>query len=583
MEEGRDRNEGGLERQNGEEESEGVVGLVKSGDDDCRVEGQLNENVGGLGFGSDLIEGLFGEVSGDGGDGGFVPLGAENWGLSFDGGCLGDLFGEIGSGGREQGCVEEGSSQGLNPVNGDVILKRKVGRPKGSKNKKKSVVGTVAVGERLDQDGGVREGNGEGLSARKRGRPKGSKNKKKKGVEGQLLNGNVEGGDGIVGTPLLNGAREAEDEALSSKRKRGRPKGSKNKKKKNVEEQSQTENGKYGGDRIGSVAEVTGGAKVYENVESGLQIVSISRPEHGEVSLVGGTVDRGEVGGSENVSLKKKRGRPKGSGKKATKGNENMSEGISDATVLSGEDENLWPVVLNVEYGGLSKEVNNVCQTGSQDAGEKRNHRLLVGCSNKQNVGDGKEENGGGFYGNTLPKGLENCMPISVEAVMDAGKNGIQHSGRNETASSMKQRGRPKGSKNKRKGPSSEEENNRTLVRPKGSKKRVVLFGEALKRILLQKDQNQMDPAKMEEGNGSALIKDENVLNANETNVGQIETRMSTSDTNPNNVQKRGRGRPKKNFNVSENSGSVMSILLINFPVVSMCLLNSLQFTCYFL
>lgn len=109
------------------------------------------------------------------------------------------------------------------------------GRPKGSKNRKKNIV--AFQGKRtFDQSFGCDEDRGEVIGKRRgrRGRPKGSKNKKKKIVEGDVSNQflvAIEGERDMLPDQSL-GCDKEEAETIGQKSgRRGRPKGSKNKKK----------------------------------------------------------------------------------------------------------------------------------------------------------------------------------------------------------------------------------------------------------------------------------------------------------------------------------------------------------------
>ncbi|KAK1570713.1 hypothetical protein Q3G72_006092 [Acer saccharum] len=216
----------GLQKQHGvSEEDDSKGGGAKEGFFGAENGGQEFQVGGGvLGFGgSELMEGLFGEEGGDG-----------DLNLGGGGGGSFELFGEIESGNGGEG---ENNNQCWNhPVKNGDESKKKLGRPKGSKNKKKSSQVVVGV--------------------KKRGRPKGSKNKKKKILQDQFeLNGEenhgmgVEPGGGddeighmatmpseIVGIPwtVVVGEPMEANGMVRPKKKPGRPKGSKNKRQNNI-------------------------------------------------------------------------------------------------------------------------------------------------------------------------------------------------------------------------------------------------------------------------------------------------------------------------------------------------------------
>ncbi|KAH7543842.1 hypothetical protein JRO89_XS15G0029000 [Xanthoceras sorbifolium] len=592
-----------------------AVGVGFSGGENGGQEFQLGgvgsggcEN-GGLGFGgSDLIEGLFGESGEEGG--GLGPLGGGidsqfgevvvggggggngDWGLNFGGGGFGSfgfqgLFGETGSGnGGQSSCIQEET----------VKIKKKLGRPKGAKNKKKSS-GALEGSQDLNQVGGDRVVGDEIVSVKKRGRPKGSKNKQKKVLEGQVQETLP---DQIVTTGEINGAREGDNEIFSTKRGRGRPKGSNIRKKIISGEENQ-----------GMGCEVVAGDG------GGVETVRVLGSENGQsILVVGGEEDKGklfeasggEVGRNENGRPKKKRGRPKDFVKKkdiigagrlekkhrrpkgflkkkdiigAQKRIEPLSgDGIGQPKDMPGEivgsnSVNLWTALVGEQDREMPMEANCGCGAVTESFRPKKKLGRPKGAKNKkQNIGNGNEEKDGGFDGNVMPEGLEKGMTalvdeegrqIIVKAIdgdeaefVMAGPKDEQLSGGNEIVSSKKKRGRPKGSKTKKKCHTGKEENDRMPGRPKGAKnKRIILFGKALKRILLHKDQNQMDSAKMEKEKVIDLKKDAGVQIRDERDVSDIETKTNKLTTNSESVLKRPRGRPRKFCYLSENSESI--------------------------
>ncbi|KAK2992736.1 hypothetical protein RJ640_023249 [Escallonia rubra] len=109
-------------------------------------------------------------------------------------------FGKVGGG---LGFSGEGADTVSGGGGGNVSRKGKMGRPKGSKNKKK----------KLEMPGGIVDGSEVVKEKAKMGRPNGSKNKKKNLVEGVV------------------GSSDAVAGIVKKKDGRGRPKGSRNKKK----------------------------------------------------------------------------------------------------------------------------------------------------------------------------------------------------------------------------------------------------------------------------------------------------------------------------------------------------------------
>ncbi|XP_037495646.1 uncharacterized protein LOC105641053 [Jatropha curcas] len=246
------------------------------------------------------------------------------------------------------------------------------------------------------------EGNGvqdeEKLIKGKPDRSKGSKSKKK--IQGEALD---------QGSSIVDG-----HEMLSSKPKRGRPKGSKNKNKNSKGEENQ---GLYdhlviGND--GGVGTVFLGGLVSEKIDLF---------DGGEKKISGESTD-GCGRETENACRQDGCGWPEGSENNNKLGAEECAEGTSTAEMARRKDKERW--TKNEE--------------GNAGANEKQ---LLPGEIWGSNVSD---------IGIVTASGLENIM-TALEVVKDEemlGKVAGLEGGK-DTVASKSRRGRPKGSKNKKK------------------------------------------------------------------------------------------------------------------------------------
>lgn len=203
------------------EEIQGVLGEVSGRNVDINLGGEGIKELfgecenGAIGSSSGVIPGLFDGVASANKDLSFDGEGVPCWCgeagcTSIDGKGIQGLFGEIafanGGEGIEHRYSEKVDGNGPNGVpDEERMTKVKLGRPKGSKNKKK--IGAVeAVNQGSSEVGAT--GDDTGTSKRKRGRPKGSKSKKKHQAEENriICNKAVVGNDGGVGTVFLRGS-----------------------------------------------------------------------------------------------------------------------------------------------------------------------------------------------------------------------------------------------------------------------------------------------------------------------------------------------------------------------------------------
>ncbi|XP_047970080.1 uncharacterized protein LOC125213527 isoform X2 [Salvia hispanica] len=268
-------------------------------------------------------------------------------------------FGEDGvSGGRKKGRAKCLKKEGVTKVvegSGGRFRSGKMGRPKGSKNRKKISVENEAEAMQGDPQGGgespsmnngdvfsskgikmVSGENGVSGAKKKMGRPKGSKNRKKIGVKNEAEAGgeilSIDNGDGAV-----SGAGKVVDVFSSkgikigfgengvsgAKKKMGRPKGSKNKKKNGVKNEAEALR-----------VDPLGGGEIL-SIENGDGAVSGA----GKVVDVFSSKEIKMVFGENGVSgVKKKMGRPKGSKNKKKIGVKNEAEAMRVDPRGGGED-----------------------------------------------------------------------------------------------------------------------------------------------------------------------------------------------------------------------------------------------------
>ncbi|XP_063947510.1 uncharacterized protein LOC108218781 [Daucus carota subsp. sativus] len=346
-------------------------------------------------------------------------------------------------------------------------LRVKRGRPKGSKNKKKRKVVSFRG------EGGLDQGKMRG----RRGRPKGSKNKKRKIVAGDVSDKKVIGfkGERAIFDDHVSGCDEVEAEVIGPVRgRRGRPKGSKNKKKKIV----------AGDVSNGKLIALAGAADILADHVSGCdeEEAEIVRQNRGR---------RGRLKGSKNkkkiVVLGRGRvGRPKGSKNKKKK-------------IVAGDVSNKKLIVLEGEIDNMADHVSGCDEEEAGIIGQKRivtgdvtNKKLIALEGEINNLADhvsGCDEEEAGIIGQKkiVTGDVSNKKLIALEGEIN---NLADHvSGCDEEEAEIigqkkSRRGRLKGSKNKRK----------TVVlgtgrrgRPKGSKnkKNKMVAGDVSNRKLI--------------------------------------------------------------------------------------------------
>ncbi|KAJ0046966.1 hypothetical protein Pint_05043 [Pistacia integerrima] len=511
---------------------------IGGGGFDCKmIEGLFDEVSGGIeGFGSGdkEIESLFTEVNG--GDDGNLGMNLFNEGFGFGSQCwcgkpacvsldgvgIQGLFGELSFGnGGETPCIEE-TQDGCQPVNGVangaenemLKIKQKRGRPKGSKNKTK-VPGAQECIE------GVSKADGDPKSDELEETQDGCQpvNGVANGAENEMLKikhkrGRPKGSKNKTKVPgaqeCIEGVSKADgdpksDELVSPKKKLGRPIGSKNKVKKILEGQNQEMpdqilSGNNGGDKIDMTP---------KNEGNTVGVVEV-KVMTGEVTVV-------NEGSHVIVQTKPTapRGRPRGSKNKKM--------------IFSGED-----------LGMLSEIIGS--NDGEEDKGK---HYEAEGSKNqKQDLADSNLE---------MPAEDKKKI-IGVEEIIEQPSRG------DEIVQSKNKRGRPKGSKTKKKSSTGEESHrvndcrderqNGKRGRPKGAKnKRTLLFGEALNKILVQNNQKQMPLVKIEDKKEKDLQMETDVLIGDGADVSHLETKSLMLTNDSGNAQKRPRGRPRKACN----------------------------------
>ncbi|XP_031269234.1 uncharacterized protein LOC116127730 isoform X2 [Pistacia vera] len=303
------------------------------------------------------------------------------------------------------------------------------------------------------------------------------------------------------------------DELVSPKKKLGRPIGSKNKIKKILEGQNQEMpdqilSGNNGGDKIDMTPKNEGNnvGVVEVKVMTG-EVTVVNEGSHVIVQTMP-TAPRGRPRGSKNKKM-----------------------------IFSGED-----------LGMLSEIIGS--NGGEEDRGK---HYEAEGSKNqKQDLVDSNLE---------MPAEDKKKI-IGVEEIIEQPSRG------DEIVQSKNKRGRPKGSKTKKKSSTGEESHrvndcrderqNGKRGRPKGAKnKRTLLFGEALNKILVQNNQKQMPLVKIEDKKEKDLKMETDVLIGDGADVNHLETKSLMLTNDSGNAQKRPRGRPRKVCNQSENSESI--------------------------
>ncbi|KAH9779972.1 JmjC domain-containing protein [Citrus sinensis] len=266
------------------------------------------------------------------------------------------------------------------------------------------------------------------MPKRKRGRPVGSKNKKKVPAYQADIEGlSKVGEDGIEG-PM---------------KKRGRPKGSKNKRKKNFDEQNQEFPGQIarGEDRDGKITCNIEQPIGDGNAEPKYRQGQCSAVERGSNSVVGTILQAGseiqrdsgmpvdasfgDTAVRENVKPKKKRGRPKGSKSKKQK----LAEGNQEIASAKVCDDT---ITCNIEQ--------SIIGDGIVEPKYRQAHSTAVG--EVHTAGEGVYN---GVVGTIFPTGLkiqrDRGMPVNARF-----GDGVVR----ENVKPEKKRGRPKGSKSKK-------------------------------------------------------------------------------------------------------------------------------------
>ncbi|KAJ9146541.1 hypothetical protein P3X46_028790 [Hevea brasiliensis] len=205
------------------DEIHGLLGGVSGRNVDINLGGEVIKELFGecengvTGSRSGVISGLFGGVASENKDLSFDGEGVPCWCgeagcASIDGKGIQGLFGEIafangGEGIEHRYCEKVDRNEPSGVTDEEKLTKVKLGRPKGSKNKKR-IDGVEAVKQGSSEVGVT--GDDIDPLKRKRGRPKGSKNRKKnQGEEKQIIcNKTVVGSDGAggVGTVFLRGS-----------------------------------------------------------------------------------------------------------------------------------------------------------------------------------------------------------------------------------------------------------------------------------------------------------------------------------------------------------------------------------------
>jgi tRNA(Leu) C34 or U34 (ribose-2'-O)-methylase TrmL len=651
-------------------DSEGFQDFFSKVNDENLVDGRIQALFGegsvgnsGLSFGGEGIQFWFGEVArttldGKGVQGLFGDDACGNGGEAIQcepseiGGRNGDrqeVVGLKGKRGRPKGSKykktvaaddEEGierleGASGENGVSDEVVRsKAKQGRPKGSKNKKKSLEmdknhgtpgnnvdgnsneqGTLCLtaldNERLilvgDKDtGSVVEVAISGNELRneivgqkkKRGRPKGSKNKKKnlssqgnKGVPGEVVRptGLEYERRTLVGEeerklPFDATRSEGGNEITHPKDKRGRPKGSKNKKESSSGQENQGMPGDIavvndGGEKTVCPTSVENGKLNFvgqedrglpiDDVEGGNGIVwpkdkrelpksskdkkkNSAGQENGVPTDINGgdktlwpmAVENerlriGDEGGNEIVWQTNEHGGPKGSKKmNYTAGQENEEMAAKIVAVNDGYDKSVWPTelenerqaFLGKEDKGLPSKATNDNKGGNEIVGPKNKRGRPKGSKNKQKNLIGKENQGMPckLMGRNDGSGVETFWPMWSEnerptLVSEEDQEMlVEATGGNGSADKIIQ---PKDS---RKGSKDNQ------GQPEGSKpKRVILVGEALNKILAQRHQDCTFLSK--------LVPVEQLRYSGEID---LESNELTSESGK--VWKRPRGRPRK-------------------------------------
>ncbi|XP_009352025.2 uncharacterized protein LOC103943437 [Pyrus x bretschneideri] len=468
--------------------------------------------------------------------------------------------------GAEEGVVQSSGIAGENVGEGEIVRpKSRQGRPKGSKNKKKENLAD-------DENEGMPSGNvgGEGTvkPQSKQARRKGFKIRKK-----AIVNDKIEALAPVVGDEtkeliaIATTSNEVGNEIVRPKKKVGLPKGSKTKKNLIGEEN-------HGMSILGA-----------EGIDISAPPVGLKKEM---LDLMGEQSEKMEVKvcsgyevGDGIVRLKAKRGRPKGSkNKKKNVGNDSKIEvvcstGLEDEIII-GEEMGRLP------SGATSEDVQMKKKRG-RPKGSKTRKKNIVGEPIQEAPGDIVVGNHGNGEDASVT-GLENEMPILLgeeykRMPVEASGN---NEGGNEDAQQKDRHGRSKGTKTKRlnaaarkhrrqegenveKVDGGDERSEKKRGRPKGSKKkRQILIAEAWSKIAALQHQSSASALEVEHQKEKDLKEDfgfpvEQLKNSHMEKhyhkrprgrprkyFGFPVEQLKNSDGIENNCHKRPRGRPRK-------------------------------------
>ncbi|KAL0317998.1 UNVERIFIED_CONTAM: hypothetical protein Sangu_2214100 [Sesamum angustifolium] len=311
--------------------------------------------------------------------------------------------------GKSDGIEANVSSGNAGIIGAAVQMVRRIGRPKGFKNKKKTVneieSGTGIEGKVSCANAGINTAPMQ--MVRRIGRPKGSKNNEKTVNEtrtGDDIEGDVTGNAGIIAIPLQIvhwvGKRVG---SVQMVRRKGRPKGSKNKKK--TVNKTEKGNGVEGDASTGNDDKSPGPVQMVRRIgrPKGSKNKKKTASETEKNDGIEGDVSRGDTCISDTPVLMVRRiGRPKGSKNKKKRGNDiEKSYGIEGDKPCGDIGKSAPPVRL----------VNRV----GRPKGLKYKKKITIGTENNHGMVDataGKNGDGNGVVnlkgGRGRPKGYKN-------------------------------------------------------------------------------------------------------------------------------------------------------------------------------
>ncbi|CAK9146555.1 unnamed protein product [Ilex paraguariensis] len=403
----------------------------------------------------------------------------------------------------------EGGHGGNGGGTDSLVRKRKLGRPLGSKNKKKKKIlgevtgvnagltlGSEGLQGRLDEVIARNRCNGDVIIGKKdgRGRPKSWKSKKKTVAaedSGGML-GDVPavhgGGDLVV--KKKDGRGRPKGSKNKKKDGRGRPKGSKNKKKTVVAAENQgmlskTAAGNDGGDGIVKKRDGLGRPKGSKNKKK----IVVAVENQGMLSETAARIDAGDGivknienhamlsetafgndGGDANHAIVKKvngRGRPRGSKnkRKIIAAVENQGMLSETATGTAGGDG----IVKDIENHGMPSETASGTDGGDAivkkvngrggPKGSKNKKKIIAAIENQGMLsetatdcdrGDGIARKEDGHGRPKASKNRKKLLPVQGNEAM-LGEPASGNDGEDGIVKKKGGRGRPKGSKNKKK------------------------------------------------------------------------------------------------------------------------------------